>query len=90
MKCVKLSICGFMDEKLKTPLQKLGCLNWGVDLIEGNYLDKYDKKQIVYLTADAEQEISEIEQDKVYVIGGLVDHNRIKRATLNKAQAEGV
>jgi hypothetical protein len=44
MKCVKLSICGFKNENLKTPLMNLGCLNWGVDLIEGNYLEKYDKK----------------------------------------------
>ena len=85
MKCVKLSICGFNEEKLKKPLTNLGCKNWGVDLIEGNYLEKYDKEKIVYLTADAEEEITEIEEDKVYVIGGLVDHNRIKKGTLTKA-----
>jgi tRNA (guanine9-N1)-methyltransferase len=36
------------------------------------------KNQMIYLTADSEQTIESLEEDKVYIIGGLVDRNRHK------------
>ena len=45
---------------------------------------------LVYLTADAEEEVSELELGKVYVVGGLVDRNRHKNVCLEKARDLGV
>jgi tRNA (guanine9-N1)-methyltransferase len=42
---------------------------------------------LVYLTADSENLITDLDTDKVYVIGGIVDHNRHKLLTYNKAKA---
>ena len=39
----------------------------------------------MYLTADAEEEVEELEEDKVYIIGGLVDRNRHKNLTYIRA-----
>lgn len=49
-----------------------------------------DKTKIVYLTSDSDTTLDHLEDDKVYVIGGIVDRNRLKRATLNKANELGI
>ena len=49
---------------------------------------------VVYLTADAgeDQELDELEwrSDAIYVLGGIVDRNRMTRACLKRAQALGI
>ena len=46
--------------------------------------------RLVYLTSEAEDVLREIEPDTVYVIGGIVDHNRLKGLTHREATARGV
>jgi len=36
------------------------------------------RDQLVYLTAESDTVITALDKDKVYVIGGIVDHNRMK------------
>lgn len=36
------------------------------------------QQNVIYLTADSEEEISELKEGETYIIGGLVDHNRYK------------
>lgn len=36
------------------------------------------KSTVVYLTADSEDELSELRPDETYIIGGICDHNRYK------------
>ena len=57
MKCVRIAVSGFTGETFTNRLKAYGSDNWGFDFIEGNYLDKYSPKQLVYLTADAEEEL---------------------------------
>lgn len=47
-------------------------------------------KQLVYLTSDAEETLETLEPDCAYIIGGIVDRNRHKFATFNKAKAQNV
>ena len=49
----------------------------------------YPKDKMVYLSADAEETLTELKDDEVYVIGGIVDRNRYKYLTLNKAKELG-
>jgi tRNA (guanine9-N1)-methyltransferase len=35
-------------------------------------------KTVVYLTADSEEELTELKEDETYIIGGICDHNRYK------------
>lgn len=36
------------------------------------------RENVVYLTADASDELTELKEDETYIIGGIVDHNRYK------------
>ncbi|KAJ7167664.1 guanine-1-methyltransferase-domain-containing protein [Mycena filopes] len=48
------------------------------------------KETVVYLTADSDEELTELKPDETYVIGGLCDHNRYKNECLNKAKDSGI
>ena len=37
-----------------------------------------EKGTVVYLTADTEDELTELKEGETYIIGGIVDHNRYK------------
>ena len=50
----------------------------------------HDRQSLVYLTADSDVEIQELDEGKVYIVGGLVDHNRLQFITLNKAEEQGI
>ena len=42
------------------------------------YENTFKKEDLIYLTADAEEVMEDVEEDKLYIIGGLVDRNRHK------------
>ncbi|KAH9287641.1 hypothetical protein KI387_031758, partial [Taxus chinensis] len=74
-------------------LQKLpGFDNWLVEKEERSYIEalKEQKDNMVYLTADSENIVEELESSKIYVIGGLVDRNRFKGITMQKAENQGI
>lgn len=48
------------------------------------------QRQVVYLTADSEDTMWSFEPDTVYIIGGLVDKNRHKNITKDKAAELGL
>lgn len=51
---------------------------WQVKWSEKSYDEEFDKQRLVYLSAESENVLSDLEEGKVYVIGGLVDHNSKK------------
>ncbi|KAG5639690.1 hypothetical protein H0H81_005873 [Sphagnurus paluster] len=48
------------------------------------------QKSVVYLTADSEDELTELRPEEIYIIGGICDHNRYKNLCLNKAKESGI
>ena len=67
-------------------LQKVsGYENWGkrAFTITSHSLEEYYPSRladIVYLTSDAETVLHTLENNKIYIIGGIVDRNRLKKA----------
>ena len=54
-----------------------------------HYFYKFPISELIYLTADAEEELTD-EQNKVFVIGGFIDRNAKKNLTYDFAKAWGV
>ncbi|KAL0426858.1 UNVERIFIED_CONTAM: tRNA (guanine(9)-N1)-methyltransferase [Sesamum latifolium] len=48
------------------------------------------KEKLVYLTADSETILDELDRKAVYITGGLVDRNRWKGITMEKAKEQGI
>uniref|UniRef100_UPI0037E9080F tRNA methyltransferase 10 homolog A n=1 Tax=Semicossyphus pulcher TaxID=241346 RepID=UPI0037E9080F len=74
-----------MDEKDK------GWVNWkDINIKTEHYRDLVAKEELVYLTSDSPNVLEELDQNKAYVIGGLVDHNHHKGITFERAKELGI
>lgn len=49
-----------------------------------------NKLKLVYLTSDADHTLDHLDDSKIYVIGGIVDRNRLKGTMNRKAQELGI
>ena len=77
-KPVNLVFTGCKGERFKSQLQVQSNGGWNVDVHEKCYTEVFDKDKLVYLTADSEHTLERFEEDKIYIIGGIVDKNRHK------------
>ena len=48
------------------------------------------KDDLIYLTGDCEENMGPYDSTKTYVIGGIVDHNKLKGLTASKAKDMGI
>uniref|UniRef100_A0A7N4Q0H0 tRNA methyltransferase 10 homolog B n=2 Tax=Sarcophilus harrisii TaxID=9305 RepID=A0A7N4Q0H0_SARHA len=67
-----------------------GFSNYLMDTTEEDYLDLFPLESLVYLTPDSEHALEDIDLDKVYIIGGLVDESIQKKLTYQKAQENSI
>jgi tRNA (guanine9-N1)-methyltransferase len=49
-----------------------------------------ERPQFCYLTGDSDTVLETLHDDTIYIIGGIVDRNRLKHATLDRAQSLGM
>ncbi|XP_064787777.1 tRNA methyltransferase 10 homolog A-like isoform X2 [Oncorhynchus masou masou] len=79
--------------KLKQNMDKTdeGWVNWKDITVKAEaYHEVVAKEQLVYLTSDSPNVLTELDDTKAYVIGGLVDHNHHKGITFERAQELGI
>lgn len=69
-----------------------GYLNWQATTTEKPYIEHFAdcKDRLVYLTADSENELQELDPEAIYIVGGIVDRNRHKLLCYNKAEEQGI
>ncbi|XP_057753767.1 tRNA (guanine(9)-N1)-methyltransferase [Arachis stenosperma] len=80
---------GEMDDQL----QRIpGFDKWIIEKEAKSYIEALQdrKENLVYLTADSDTVLEELDLKKVYIIGGLVDRNRWKGITMKKAEEQGI
>ena len=49
----------------------------------------YPLDKVVYLSADGDETLEDLKKDEIYIIGGIVDRNRYKFLTFEKAKRLG-
>jgi tRNA (guanine9-N1)-methyltransferase len=71
-----------------------GSDNWIIDKTDQHFTQHFQQqhqdKKIIYLTADADEEVNELEEGTVYILGALVDRNRYKNVCKKTAIEHGV
>nr|CAG4642025.1 EOG090X0D3U [Eurycercus lamellatus] len=75
---VQFHVCSLEGQSLVEITKHQGYINWDVNFHEKDFTEVFAKENIVYLTAESDNVIEKVEDDKVYIIGGLVDHNSQK------------
>ena len=83
------SVMAGLQGKLETQARRTcsGMANWKITKSREPYIEllKDQKEELVYLTADSEDTLEELDPKKLYIIGGLVDRNRHKNVCANRA-----
>ena len=76
----------------KTILDEIHCkyTSWDVHIKEKSYGDVFSQEDVVYLTSDSPNVLSEVDESKAYIIGGLVDHNHHKGLCYRLAVERGI
>ncbi|GIY85937.1 tRNA methyltransferase 10 homolog A [Caerostris darwini] len=87
---LQLYMTGYSDSTKQKMLTRSGCFNWDVNFNSLPHTEVFKKEDIVYLTSDSPNVIDKLDNDKVYIIGALVDHNRLKNFCYNKAIEDNV
>nr|XP_022315846.1 tRNA (guanine(9)-N1)-methyltransferase-like isoform X2 [Crassostrea virginica] len=64
--------------------------NWDVNFTSKDYCELFEKKDIVYLSSESDNVLQELDPEKAYIIGGLVDHNHHKGLCHSLAVEKGV
>ncbi|CAA0818017.1 Unknown protein [Striga hermonthica] len=85
-------LTGCQGEMQNQLLRIPGYDKWLIEKEEQSYVEAFkdQKENLVYLTADAENALDELDPKAIYIIGGLVDRNRWKGITMKKAIEQGI
>lgn len=79
--------------EMEIQLKRLpGFDKWIIEKENRSYIEAFQdrKEHLVYLTADSENILDELDLTKTYIVGGLVDRNRWKGITMKKAKEQGI
>ncbi|CAM6106877.1 unnamed protein product [Calypogeia fissa] len=88
----RISLTGVRGD-IRKELEKIsGFSNWLIHKEEESYMEVFKDRQsdLVYLTADSGNILESLDSTKIYIIGGLVDRNRWKNITLEKATQQKI
>lgn len=89
-----LYFCGFAKTEgtlYKECIRKnSGFEKYIVEIREQTFMDVFDMDELIYLSPDAKETLTDIDPTKVYIIGGLVDESVAKNVTFTKCQKSNI
>ncbi|XP_050972134.1 tRNA methyltransferase 10 homolog B isoform X3 [Labeo rohita] len=101
--CVDLSMTDCLSPKVRFTkqaqhyLRKSGrlipdptCLINRIDVTEESWFHLFPSEDVIYLTPDASEALEYVEEDKVYILGGLVDETIQKKISYTRAKELGI
>jgi tRNA (guanine9-N1)-methyltransferase len=86
---VALTITSFSGH-LETFAQHMGAYSWPINKHNNHVLQLLPPEQLVVLSPDADEPLLELNPDKAYVIGGIVDRSVCKGLTAGFGARHGV
>jgi len=88
---LKVHITNVSDDFM-SHLNTLGFNNWKVFASATGWEEQpnFPKDKLIYLSPDSPNVMQELSHDKIYIVGGIVDHNRLKGLSYNTATKLGV
>ncbi len=87
---IEMILTSFDDSVRSLMSKNAGLAKWAVKFEEKKFEEIFEKEKIVYLTAESETLIEKFDPTDIYIIGGLVDRNRLKGVAYEKARALGL
>jgi tRNA (guanine9-N1)-methyltransferase len=89
------TVTGLSGQTLELLQKETGYSEWHNRAYTGTSMSLSDHfhdnlHNLVYLTSDSENSIAELDNGKIYVIGGIVDRNRLVRAARTRADKLGI
>lgn len=75
---MQLNLTSFTGKSKDEMTKHVGYENWDVNFHDEDYLQVFPKDKLVYLSSESDNVVKELEDNKIYIIGGLVDHNSHK------------
>jgi len=77
--------------KVARSLEAQGMKSWKTHTHEKTFWDLFQSEadRVVVLTPDAEEDLEEVSEDEIYVIGGIVDRSVNKLQSLQQAESMG-
>ncbi|XP_050972133.1 tRNA methyltransferase 10 homolog B isoform X2 [Labeo rohita] len=67
-----------------------GFTNYLIDVTEESWFHLFPSEDVIYLTPDASEALEYVEEDKVYILGGLVDETIQKKISYTRAKELGI
>lgn len=61
-----------------------------IEITEESWIDLFPSEDIIYLTPDANEALEEVDGNKIYILGGLVDESIQKKRSYTRAKDLGV
>jgi tRNA (guanine9-N1)-methyltransferase len=88
---VHLHLTSLVDSSLLHVMMKqMGLNSWIVSKSKESVINTFPKESIVFLSPDAKEALTDIDESKVYIIGGIVDRTVKKSMTLTYAKVRSV
>ncbi|KAJ8913626.1 hypothetical protein NQ315_013448 [Exocentrus adspersus] len=87
---MQLHLTSFNGRSKEEMSRHHGYDNWNIYFHNEDYLELFPKEKLVYLSSESDNLITKLEEEKIYIIGGLVDHNFHKGLCHKKAVEQGI